>query len=92
MVSQTIIRQLQDIVGKDRCLTAAEDLMVYSHDVFCESKPDVVVLPAKREEVSQVLQLANQGEDPRDAPGLGFGVERFVCARSKAESSWPCPR
>ena len=49
MVSQTHLRQLQDIVGKERCLTAEEDRMVYSHDVYCESKPEVVVLPTTRD-------------------------------------------
>lgn len=74
MVSQTIIRQLQDIVGQDRCLTAAEDLMVYSHDVFCESKPHVVVLPVSKEEVSRVLQLANREKIPVTPRGSASGL------------------
>ena len=74
MVSQTLIRQLQDIVGKERCLTAEEDRMVYSHDVFCESKPEVVVLPANREEVSQVLKLANQEKIPVTPRGSASGL------------------
>ncbi len=48
MLAKPILQELQGIVGKDRCLTAPEDLMVYSHDVFAEKKPDVVVLPATR--------------------------------------------
>ena len=74
MVSQTLIRQLQDIVGKERCLTAEEDRMVYSHDVFCESKPEVVVLPTTREEVSQVLKLANQEKIPVTPRGSASGL------------------
>lgn len=74
MVSQTIIRQLQDIVGQDRCLTAVEDLMVYSHDVFCESKPHVVVLPVNKEEVSRVLQLANREKIPVTPRGSASGL------------------
>ena len=74
MVSQTLIHQLQDIVGKERCLTAEEDRMVYSHDVFCESQPEVVVLPATREEVSQVLKLANQEKIPVTPRGSASGL------------------
>ncbi len=74
MVSQPVMRQLQDIVGKDRCLIAEEDLMVYSHDVFCESKPDVVVLPVNREEVSQILQLANREKIPVTPRGSASGL------------------
>ncbi|MCJ7495108.1 MAG: FAD-binding oxidoreductase, partial [Deltaproteobacteria bacterium] len=60
MVPASIKRELRDIVGKERCLDAPEDLMVYSHDVFAEKKPDVVVLPVTAEEVSRVLKLANR--------------------------------
>src|SRR4030042_1718835 len=74
MLSQAFIRQLEGIVGQDRCLTAAEDLMVYSHDVFCDSKPDVVVLPVNREEVSQVLKLANKEKIPVTPRGSASGL------------------
>ena len=33
MLAKPILRELQSIVGKDRCLTAPEDLKVYSHEL-----------------------------------------------------------
>jgi glycolate dehydrogenase FAD-linked subunit len=74
MVSPTMIRQLEGIVGKERCLTAEEDRMVYSHDVYCESKPEVVVLPTNREEVAEVLKLANRERVPVTPRGSASGL------------------
>jgi len=74
MVSPTIIRQLEGIVGKERCLTAEEDRMVYSHDVYCESKPEVVILPTNREEVAEVLKLANRERVPVTPRGSASGL------------------
>lgn len=74
MLAKTILNELQDLVGKDRCLTAPEDLLVYSHDVFCERKPDVVVLPTTQEEVSKVLKLANREKIPVTPRGSATGL------------------
>jgi glycolate oxidase len=74
MVSASIIQELRDIVGKDRCLTAPEDLMVYSHDVFAEKKPEVVVLPTTTEEVSRILKLANRERVPVTPRGSATGL------------------
>lgn len=74
MVSPTMIRQLEGIVGKERCLTAEEDRMVYAHDVYCESKPEVVILPTNREEVAEVLKLANREKIPVTPRGSASGL------------------
>jgi len=60
MLAKPILSELQGIVGRDRCLTAPEDLLVYSHDTYSGKKPDVVLLPAATEEVSKILRLANR--------------------------------
>jgi glycolate oxidase len=55
----TVIAELVKIVGKEAVLSSPEDLAVYSYDgTFEEHRPDVVVLPASTEQVSQVIQLA----------------------------------
>ncbi len=74
MPGKLVLRELQDIVGKDRCLTAPEDLLVYSHDVFAERKPDVVVLPRTTEEVSRILKLANRERIPVTPRGSATGL------------------
>jgi glycolate oxidase len=74
MLTKSILNELRDLVGKDRCLTAPEDLLVYSHDVFCEKKADVVVLPTTTEEVSKVLKLANREKIPVTPRGSATGL------------------
>lgn len=74
MLANSIIKELQDIVGKERCLTAPEDLMVYSHDVFAEKMPDVVVLPINTQEVSRILKMANQEKIPVTPRGSATGL------------------
>jgi len=64
MLAKPIIQELQNMVNKDRCLTAPEDLLVYSHDTYIGKKPDVVVLPATTEEVSKIMKLATRERIP----------------------------
>jgi len=49
MMPTSVLQELRDIVGKDRCLNAPEDILVFSHDAFAEKKADVVVLPTTTE-------------------------------------------
>lgn len=74
MLANSIIKELQHIVGKERCLTAPEDLLVHSHDVFTEKKPDVVVLPVTTEEVSKILKIANREKIPVTPRGSATGL------------------
>jgi glycolate oxidase len=73
-MNSSLLRELREIVGPDRCLTAPEDLMVYSHDAFAEKKPDVVVLPAATEEVSRILNLASRERVPVTPRGSATGL------------------
>jgi glycolate oxidase len=74
MLTQSVIKELQEIIGKERVLFAPEDLMVYSHDVFAENKPDVAVLPTTTEEVSKILKLANREGIPVTPRGSATGL------------------
>jgi len=74
MLAKSIIQELKDLVGKDRCLTAPEDLMVYSHDTFAEHKADVVVLPISTEEISKILKFANRERIPVTPRGSATGL------------------
>ena len=74
MGNAQVIRELADIVGKDRCLSAPEDLIVYSHDVYGENKAEVVVLPKTTEEISRVLKLASREKIPVTPRGSASGL------------------
>jgi glycolate oxidase len=69
------IDQLIGIVGKKHVLNTPEDLAVYSYDgTFAEGSPDVVILPATTEEVSQVVRLAAEARVPIVPRGMGSGL------------------
>jgi len=61
-----IVEKLQDIVGKEWVSDFAAELLLYSQDMTENpaSKPDVVVLPQKVEEIQQILKLANEHKVP----------------------------
>lgn len=70
-----IITELKSIVGPDRLLTSAADLVAYSYDAtWMESPPQAVVLPKSAEEVSRVLKLANRYKIPIAPRGAGSGL------------------
>jgi len=69
------IYQLIKVVGKKYVLHTPEDLAVYSYDgTFAEGDPEVVVLPANTEEVSQVVKLASEDHVPVVPRGMGSGM------------------
>jgi glycolate oxidase len=74
-MNNQIIDQLNEIVGKKHVLHTPEDLAVYSYDgTFAEGLPDVVVLPASTEEVSQVVKVAAANQIPIIARGMASGL------------------
>ncbi|MBE0685285.1 MAG: FAD-binding protein [Anaerolineaceae bacterium] len=74
-MNNQIIDQLIKIVGKKHVLHTPEDLAVYSYDgTFAEGLPDVVVLPASTEEVSQVVKVAVENQVPIIARGMASGL------------------
>jgi glycolate oxidase len=83
MLAKPILQELQGIVGQGRCLTAPEDLMVYSHDVYAEKKPDVVVLPTTTEEVSKILKMASREKIPVTPRGSATGLTGMCVPEKK---------
>ena len=58
-MDRQLIEHLSNVVGKNYVLHTPEDLAVYSYDgTFTEGQPDLVVLPATTEQVSQIVKLA----------------------------------
>src|SRR3954468_10039311 len=74
-LSPEIIAELKSIVGSERLLTSAADLVAYSYDAtWMESPPQAVVLPKSAEEVSRVVKLANRYKIPIAPRGAGSGL------------------
>ena len=69
------IEQLIDVVGKKHVLHTPEDLAVYGYDgTFAEGSPEVVLLPANTEQVSQIVKLAAEARVPIVPRGMGSGM------------------
>lgn len=60
MLNQEFINSLKQLVGEDRCTFSPEDMVAYSYDANPEkrAKPEGVVSPMNREEVSEIMKLA----------------------------------
>ncbi|NWF92761.1 MAG: FAD-binding protein [Syntrophaceae bacterium] len=72
--SRTLIRQIENIVGKESILSAKEDLICYGYDATnLESLPDLVVFPKAVSEISEILRLANERRFPVVPRGMGTG-------------------
>jgi glycolate oxidase len=72
-----ILRPVREIVGGRNVLTSIEDLTVYAYDASAPAEdqlPLAVILPGSCEEVSALLQLANQARVPVVPRGSGTGL------------------
>jgi glycolate oxidase len=71
-----IIKQLEDIVGKEFVLTAKEDLTTYAYDgtTTWSHSPDIVVLPISTEQISRILKLAHTHKIPVTPRGSGTNI------------------
>lgn len=70
-----LIERLTKVIGREYVLSTPEDLAVYSYDgTFAESRPDLVVLPASTEQVSEVVKVAAEMRVPIVARGMGSGL------------------
>lgn len=77
-VSERVIKELQKIAGKKNVILDPEKKLDYSHDEFSLSEiaeePEVVVKPQTREEVSEILHLANRERIPVTPRGGATGL------------------
>ncbi|MBP8625630.1 MAG: FAD-binding protein [Syntrophorhabdaceae bacterium] len=76
MLKESVINELQGIVGKENVLTSPEALRTYSYDGTTSwiHEPDVVVFPHTTEEVSGIMKLANREKIPVTPRGGGTNV------------------
>jgi glycolate oxidase len=80
MNSQTIIQELENIVGKDFASNQSEDLYIYSQDpgASIPRPTDFVVLPKSVEEVQKIIKFANKEKIPIIPMGGGLTLSGLV--------------
>ncbi|MFH1075298.1 MAG: FAD-linked oxidase C-terminal domain-containing protein [Pseudomonadota bacterium] len=75
MMRKSLFKKLCAIVGKDYCTAYPADLVCYSYDATpLKYLPDAVVFPEKPEDISLILQLANEERFPVVPRGAGTGM------------------
>ena len=76
MIKESIVTELQKIVGKENVLTTPEALKAYSYDGTTNwiREPDVVVFPTSTKEISEIMKLANAEKIPVTPRGGGTNV------------------
>ena len=75
-----ILKELEDIVGKDYVSNRSEDLYIYSQDPGASlSRPaDFVVMPITSKEVQEIVTLANREKIPIVPMGGGLTLSGLV--------------
>ncbi|MHC1745924.1 MAG: FAD-binding oxidoreductase [Negativicutes bacterium] len=75
MVNASIINELKAIVGQENILTDKEDMVIYSMDATVFSHlPEVVVRPANRDEVVEIVKVAARNNIPLTGRGASTGM------------------
>ena len=80
MKKESILRDLEGIVGKDFVSNKSEDLFIYSQDPGAsEPRPvDFVVMPKTVEEVQEIVKLANKEVIPLIPMGGGLTLSGLI--------------
>ncbi|MHA1895388.1 MAG: FAD-binding oxidoreductase [Candidatus Helarchaeota archaeon] len=65
-VNEEIVKEIQNIVGKEFVSTDKEDLLIYAADMTEEEPrlPDLIALPDTPEEIQKILGVANEFKIP----------------------------
>ena len=76
VVTPDFLKRLAAIVGADRLLSAADELLVYECDGYVVEKtaPDVVVFPQSTDEVRRVVQECVAAQIPFVPRGAGTSL------------------
>jgi glycolate oxidase len=76
MIKESVVGDLEQIVGKVDVLRSREALKAYSYDGTTSwiREPDIVVFPTSAQEVSAILRLANMEKIPVTPRGGGTNV------------------
>ncbi len=73
-MQEFIIKEIAAVVGSEHTLTGEEDRWTYAYDATdLTALPDLVVFPGSAEEISRIVELANQHRFPVVPRGAGTG-------------------
>lgn len=75
-MDQPVLNQLKKIVGSDNFMDSEEERIVYAYDgtPMINQKPDAIIMPRSIEEISQIMQLANDESFAVIPRGSGTGL------------------
>ena len=74
-LAKAVIDELRHAVGRDAVIDSANDLRIFERDASIEgAKPDVVVLAATTQQVSDVMKIASRHKVPVVPRGAGTGL------------------
>ena len=77
MLAQSMLSQLEQVVGKDNVLTSKMDMVAYSYDATADmpkQTPDVVVFPQDSDMVQAIVRLAREHKVPIYSRGAGTNL------------------
>ncbi len=76
MIKPHILDQLSSIVGKENFFTSQEDKITYSYDgtPLLEHLPDAIIRPQKKEQISEIVKVANKEKFAVVPRGAGTGL------------------
>ena len=76
-LSNSTLKKLRQIVGKEHCTIEKEELVCYSYDATGKMYlPDAVVFPESSGDISAILKLANKERFFVIPRGAGSGMTR----------------
>jgi len=79
----SLVRELQKLVGPDAVLHRPEDLLLYEYDASVEKgRPEAVVFPTTTEQVSHIVKLAAESNIPIVGRGAGTGLSGGALPRA----------
>jgi len=78
--NEIILKELENIVGKDFVTNRSEDLYIYSQDPGASvARPvDFVVMPSTAEEIQEIVKLANREKIPIVPMGGGLTLSGLI--------------
>jgi glycolate oxidase len=81
-MNRTIIRELQRLLGNSGVLSNTEDLLLYEYDGSVEeARPDAIAFPRHKQDVVDIVNLANRHDLAIVGRGAGTGLSGGALAR-----------
>lgn len=76
MLSGSVLKEFESLLGGENCFTKDEDLMCYSYDAFSAEpvKPDIVVKPKNSEQIGKIIKLCSSENIPIVTRGAGTNL------------------